>query len=228
MITYEEMLARLRENEDENYRAFHKKLLKNDAINVIGVRMPVMRKLAKEWKGENVWDFSDEYYEVTFLKCAIAGMLPFEAFLQRVDGLVGLLDNWATCDCFAAPCIKKHREEFLPYVKRYLHDGREFAERYALVTLLHYYTEKRYLPLIFESVQHCSEEKYYVMMAAAWLLAEVLVKYFDAGVAFLKEEKVSLAVRKRAIQKARESFRLTAEQKNLLQSLKKQRFAEKG
>ena len=82
MITYEEVCARLFANADAGYRDFHKKLLKNDRLNVIGVRIPAMRKLAKEWKAE--WTafsaFSDEYYEVTFLKCTIVSMLPFEAY----------------------------------------------------------------------------------------------------------------------------------------------------
>ena len=52
MITYEEALARLRANADEAYRVFHQKLLKNDAIELIGVRIPILRALAKEWKNE--------------------------------------------------------------------------------------------------------------------------------------------------------------------------------
>ena len=80
MITYEEALAALRAHEDEGYRAFHKKLLKDDRICVIGVRMPALRALAKKWKGEweSVRTFPDEYYEVTFLKCAVAALLPYE------------------------------------------------------------------------------------------------------------------------------------------------------
>ena len=52
MITYEEVLSRLHKNSDDGYRIFHSKLLKNDRIKLIGVRIPVLRALAKEWKGE--------------------------------------------------------------------------------------------------------------------------------------------------------------------------------
>lgn len=222
MIGYEEVLGRLNALADESYRAFHQKLLKNERINVIGVRMPVLRKLAEEWKGELnfLLSFPDEYYEVTFLKCAVAGKQTYEAFTAVVNGLVPLLDNWATCDCFEAPCIGAHREEFLPYVCAFLEDGREFVVRYALVTLLRYYTEPQYLPLIFEAVSHADPKKYYVMTAAAWLTAEVLVKYYGDGVAFLKEGRLSKEVRNTAIRKARESCRLSAGQKEELRFLK--------
>lgn len=223
MIPYEEVCARLKAHADGEYRTFHKRLLKNEAINVIGVRMPVLRKLAKEWKGETetFLSFPDEYYEVTFLKCTLVGGLPFGAFCEKIDSVVGLIDNWATCDCLSAPCIAKNREAFLPYLEKYLADGREFVVRFALVTLLHFYVEEAYLPLIFSCVRRCGAEQYYVMMAAAWLIAEVLVKYYDAGVRFLREGSLPVTTHNKAIQKARESFRLTAEQKAELLAMKR-------
>lgn len=223
MLTYEEALARLRTFEDADYRAFHKRLLKNDAINVIGVRMPCLRGLAKEWRGEMeaLLSFPDEYYEITFLKCAVVGALPFDRFCALIDELVPLIDNWATCDCFNARCIGKNREAFLPYLRRYLADERVFVKRFALVTLLHHYVEKEYLPLIFESATACGAEEYYVTTAAAWLIAEVLVHAYDEGVAFLKEGGLPVSTHNLAIRKARESFRLTAEQKEELKALKR-------
>lgn len=222
MITYEEALARLRENADPAYRAFHKKLLKNEEIEVIGVRTPILRKLAKLYRKdvEDLLSFPDEFYEVTFLKCAVVGSLPYEAFVAYVDRVTPLLDNWAVCDGFDAPCIKSHREEFLPYIAKYFADGREFVKRYALVTLLHHYVEERYLPLIAEYLRACKDERYYVAMAAAWLFAEVIVKYPEEGIALLKEG-LDPAVQNKAIGKARDSFRLTAEQKDRLKRFKK-------
>lgn len=223
MPTYEEALARLRENADEGYRAFHKKLLKNDGIAVIGVRMPVLRKMAKEWKGcfSEILTFPDDYYEITFLKCAVAATLPFGEFCCVSDELVFRLDNWATCDCFDPACIAGHKEEYLPYIRRYLTDEREFVKRFALVTLLHDYVTEEYLPLIFESVCSCREDQYYVMMAAAWLVAEVVVRFYGAGTDFLKQGRLPKQTQNRAIRKACESFRLAPQQKAELRTFKK-------
>ena len=222
MITYDEVLARLSAHRDDTYAAFHSKLLKNDNVRLIGVRTPDLRKLSKEWKGEadTFLSFPDEYYEVAFLKCALVGMLKYEEFVKRVDRVVPLIDNWAVCDMFTAPCIQKHKEEFLPYIKKYLSSGKEFTVRYGIVTLLHYYVEEKYLPLIFESVRGLKGDDYYITMGAAWLIAEVLVKYYKEGVRFLKEGCMSKAMHNKAIQKAIESYRISAEQKTFLKTLR--------
>ena len=222
MLTYEEVLKRLHARQDKGYAAFHSKLLKDEKIRLIGVRIPVLRSLAKEWKGEvdTFLSFPDEYYEITFLKCALVGMLKWAEFVKRVDLVVPLLDNWATCDTFTAPCVKKHQEEFLPYIKRYLKSDKEFTVRYGLVMLLHYYVEERYLPLVFESVKALKGEEYYIMMGAAWLIAEVLVKYYEEGVHFLKEGSMPPLMHNKAIQKACESFRVSEERKTFLKSLR--------
>lgn len=222
MITYEEVVKRLFGYADVTYRDFHKRLLKNEKICNIGVRTPVLRALAKEWRGERdaFLSFPDEYYEVAFIKCQLIGALPYEEFTAVLDSAVGLIDNWATCDCFRAPCIKKHLGEFLPVVEKYLADGREFVVRYALVTLLVYYMREEYLPVIYRAVLGADADVYYVKMAAAWLLAEVLVHFYESGVCFLRENALDVDLRRRAIQKARESFRLTPAQKEELNALK--------
>ncbi len=222
MITYEEVLKRLKENADPAYRDFHKRLLKNESICNLGVRTPVLRALAKEWRGERhvFMSFPDDYYEVTFIKFQLLRALPYGEFVAELDGAVALIDNWATCDCFRAPCIKKHREEFLPVLERYLRDGREFVVRYALVTLLEYYMSEEYLPVIFNAVLSVDAGVYYIKMAAAWLLAETLVHFYGEGVRFLRENALNGDLRRKAIQKARESFRLSPDQKEELKLLK--------
>lgn len=222
-MTYEEVLSALRANADETYRAFHKKLLKNDRVNVIGVRMPVLRRLAKEWKAytETFLRFPDEFYEVTFLKCALVGQLPYGEFVNYVDAVVPLLDNWATCDCFAPKCVASHREEFLSYLEKYASRKGEFERRFALTTLLHFYVTEEYFPVLFRFLEESDQSDYYVMMAAAWLTAEVIVTDFEAGVAFLRKGVLTKETHNKAIQKARESFRLSAEQKAFLSDLKR-------
>ncbi len=223
MITYEEALAALRAQEDAGYRAFHKRLLKDESIRVIGVRMPALRALAKRWKGE--WEslraFPDEYYEVTFLKCAVAAQLPFEALLGVLEELVSLINNWATCDGFAPACIAKHRAEFVPYIKKYLSDERTFARRFALTTLLHFYVDEEGLPFVLDCLKKVRAEAYYVSMAAAWLAAEVLVKFPAAGEALLKEGALDGATHNRAIRKAYESFRIPPQRKAALRALRR-------
>ncbi len=223
MLVYSELLNELLSLADETYRAFHAKLLANAAVKNLGVRTPNLRRLAKKYRGEllTLLTFPDDIYEVTFLKCAVLGLQPYEIFTAHLEELLLHVDNWATCDCFEAPCVKGHRAEFLEHIKKFRGSEHEFVSRYALVSLLRYYPEEEYLPVVFESVEGSDHEKYYVMMAAAWLTAEVLVRHYREGLAFLKRGTLPPATHNRAIQKACESFRLSPMQKSELRALKR-------
>ena len=223
-MQYRQLLEILEANADLKYREFHKRLLKNDKINVLGVRVPILRKFAKQFNGEidSLMSFPDEYYEVTFIKLTAVSNLKYEEFVKYFDLCVSLINNWATCDCFAPKCIEKHRQDFLPFIEKYLSYDGEFCQRFALTTLLHFYVEEKYLETIFSAIKRADAEKYYyVHMAAAWLMAEVLVKYYDEGVKFLQTQSLDKRTHNKAIQKANESFRLSKEQKNFLKEIKR-------
>ena len=222
-MQYRQLLTLLEENADLKYRDFHKKLLKNENINVLGVRVPILRKIAKQFGGdiENLLTFPDEYYEVTFIKLTAVSNLKYEEFIKYVDSCVPLIDNWATCDCFTPKCIEKHKKDFLPYIEKYLSNDGEFYQRFALTTLLHFYVEDEFSDIVFDAVKRADTQKYYVHMAAAWLIAEVLVKDYENGVKFLQTETIDIKTHNKAIQKANESFRLSKEQKNFLKEIKR-------
>ena len=179
------------------------------------------KRLAKIGETERLFEFPDEYYEVTFIKLTAVSLLPYESFLKYLPACVALIDNWALCDSFKANCIKTRKEEFLPTVEKIFSTGKEFYQRYALVTLLAYYCEEKYFPTIKEYLNGADTRLYYVKMAAAWLLAEVLIKDYPRGVQWLNEGIVKPETQHKAIQKARESFRLDEEKKSFLNSLKK-------
>ena len=131
-----------------------------------------------------------------------------------------MLDNWATCDGFAPACIAKRRAEFAPYIEKYLADGRVFVRRFALTTLLHFYVDGEGLPFVLDCLKKVRAEEYYVSMAAAWLAAEVIVKFPSAGEKLLTERALDPVTHDRAIRKACESFRVTPQRKEALRALR--------
>ncbi len=222
-MPYPELLTQLESAQDVKYRDFHKRLLKNENIKVIGVRVPVLRKIAKDYLNriDELMSYPDEYYEVTFVKLTAVSYLKYEAFIKYVEECVRLIDNWATCDCFCAKCIAKNRQAFLPYIAKFSDADKEFYQRFALVTLLHYYVEEDYAELIFDTVLKCNTNYYYVHMAAAWLVAEMLVKCYGTALKFIKLNLLDRATHNKSIQKACESYRLSDEIKNFLKGLKR-------
>jgi 3-methyladenine DNA glycosylase AlkD len=223
MTLYDELLSELNNNADIKYKAFTEKILNNDKINVIGVRIPTMRSIAKKYKDrvDELLPLSDYYYEVTFVKLCAVSFLPYDRFILYLDECVKRMDNWATCDSFKAKCIAKNRQDFIKYIDKYIGIDGEYFQRFALVSLLNFYVEQEYLPKIFECVNKADTNYFYVHMAVAWLVAEVLAKYYDQGVKFLKAGTLDKKTHNKAIQKATESFRLSEQDKNYLRSIKR-------
>ena len=220
-MTYLKFLDILYTYAETEFAAFQKRLIFTK-YPIMGVRTPTLRKLAKEYAAhwEEVFAFPNEYYEVIFIKLTMISALPYEQFVQYVDECVALIDNWALCDSFKSKSISKHKEEFLPILEKIFQEGGEFEQRYPLVVLLCEYVEEKYLSIIEDFICRADVTLYYVHMAVAWLIAEVLVKEYDYGVSLLQKGTIAAKTHNKAIQKAIESYRLTQEQKEFLRSLK--------
>lgn len=221
-MTYEELISELKNFADDKYRAFHKRLLKNESINVLGVCVPVLRQISKKFNSfDELINFPNYYYEVIFIKLICVASLPYEQFIKYADTCVSLIDNWATCDAFKPKCITRHREEFLPYIQKYASSKKEYHQRFAITCLLYFYIDEKHLSLIFDIIENCNKDLYYVSMAAAWLVAEILIKYYSQGVNFLLKNSLDKITHNKAIQKAVESFRLSNDNKNYLKGIKR-------
>lgn len=220
-MTYSEFLDILAPYAEDSFALFQKRLIITER-RVMGVRTPTLRKIAKQYAShiDEVFSFPDEYYEIAFIKLTMASGLPYERFLEYLDRCIALMDNWALCDCFKANCIKRRKDDFLPVLQKLFQKGGEYEQRYPLVVLLSEYMEEKYLPFIENCLAQANTEYYYVHMATAWLIAEVLVKEYSFGVRLLQKKLVDAKTHNKAIQKAIESYRLSQEQKEYLRSLK--------
>jgi 3-methyladenine DNA glycosylase AlkD len=221
LMKYSDLLDILTHSAEKSFADFQRRLIFTQ-YEIMGVRTPILRKLAKEFSAdfEDIFAFPNEYYEVVAMKLFQAANLPYEQFVYYLSDCVSWMDNWALCDGFKAKCIKQHREGFLPILQTMFDCGGEYEQRYPLVVLLTEYVEPSYLPKIVQFIEKADTSRYYVHMAVAWLLAEILVKEYEAGVALLKENVTDEKTHNKAIQKAIESYRLTNEQKEFLRSLK--------
>jgi len=220
-MIYSKFIERLSLYAEEEFACFQRNLIFTER-KIMGVRTPILRKLAKEFSqnAEELFSYPDEYYETVFIKLTAVSLMSYEQFLVYLDRCVALIDNWALCDSFKAKCILKHKDAFLSVLDELFSHGGEYYERYVLVTFLYAYIEKKYLSNIKECILRADTSKYYVHMAVAWLVAEILIKEYDSGLLLLKEGILTVKTHNKAIQKAIESYRLTNEQKEYLRSLK--------
>lgn len=220
-MQYSKFIKILQEHAEEDFANFQKRLIFTNR-EILGVRTPLLRQLAKEYSGtlDELFSYPNEYYETVFIKLTVASHLPYDEFINRLEVCVKLIDNWALCDTFKCKAIVKRKEEFLPVLEKLFLDGSEFHQRYVLVSLISYYVDEQYLPQIQGYILRANTQYYYVHMAVAWLIAEVLIKHYDQGLLLLNAIKKDRKTHNKAIQKAIESYRFTKEQKDFLRSLK--------
>ena len=147
-----------------------------------------------------------------------------EELFPYIERYVARIDNWSLCDSFCAGLKQTKKEPALmwDFLQPYLRSEKEFDVRFGVVMLMDYYVAPEYIDellRIFDGIRH---EGYYVKMAVAWALSVCLVKEWEKSFAYMSSPQNHLDefTRKKTVQKCRESFRLTKEQKESLRALR--------
>lgn len=220
-MIYESFLKELRLHAETDFAKFQERLIFT-SYKILGVRTPILRKIAKKHLSDvqSLMSFPNEYYEVVFIKLCVVSMLQYEQFVSYLDECVGLIDNWALCDSFKPRYLQKNKRDFLKELEKLFKHGGEFYERFVLVLLLAYYIEQDYASLLKAYILKADKQKYYVHMAVAWLVAEILIKQPKLGEEILTARILPSKTHNKAIQKARESFRIDTIRKERLNTLK--------
>lgn len=223
--------SRLFEMQDLKYRDFHNKLCPG-VDNIIGVRLPNIKKLAKEISKTAKEEYicfiensDDKYYEKIMLQGLVIGnsKLELEERLKYIASFVPKINNWAVCDCFCCSLkfIEKSKEAIWNFIQKYLNSDNEFDVRFALVILLNYYLEEKYITEIFKITDNINSGKYYINMAEAWLIAECYIMYPEISIKYLNNNKLNDFVHNKCLQKICESYRVSKDTKNELKKLKR-------
>lgn len=226
----QEIKKKLFEIADQKYKEFHGGLCPGTE-NIIGVRVPVLRKYTQELFKENDWkqiieEIDNQYYEEIMLQGMLIGQAKNEdinTILKYVEKYVPKIDNWAICDVFCAglKITKKYKKEMWNFIQKYLKSDKEFEIRFAIVMILDYYIDEEYLKEDFKIFDNIKHEGYYVKMAVAWAISICLIKYYEDTVKYLKKSKIDNWTYNKSIQKAIESYRISEEKKQELRKIKK-------
>jgi len=223
----QEIRNKLFQMQDLKYKKFNSDLCPN-VDNIIGVRIPDLRKYAKELYKNNKLNqikIEDHYYEEIMIQGMIIGFQTkenIENVIQQIKQFVPKINSWAVCDTFSAglKITKKYPKEMFEVVKLYLKSKREYELRFSIVMILDYYTNDEYIDEVLEILDNVKSDKYYVQMANAWAIAECLVKYYEKTKTFLQNTNLDKFTHNKAIQKAIESYRITDDKKQELRKMK--------
>jgi 3-methyladenine DNA glycosylase AlkD len=212
-------------DKDEAYADFQRKLLPTlDPGHIIGVRTPVLRKLAKQIENENccaqfLQECPHTYFEENQLHgFIISARKDFAQCIAELEQFLPYIDNWATCDQTSPRIFKKYRQDLLPYITNWLASDHPYTIRFAIGMLMQHFLDEDFTPAYLDMVTGIRSEEYYVNMEIAWYMATALAKQWDSAIPYIERHKMAPWVHNRTIQKARESYRITETQKDYLKN----------
>lgn len=213
--------------QDTKYRDFQARLIPTVPDSaIIGVRTPLLRKLAKQMaKRDGIDLFLDQlphqYFDENQLHAfIISDIRDFGQCVDQVGRFLPYIDNWATCDQLSPKVFKKNRQELLSYIKGWITSGQTYVVRFAIGMLMGHFLDEGFDIAYLEMVAKVHSEEYYINMMAAWYFATALAKQYDAALPFLEGMRLEPWVHNKAIQKSVESNRIPPERKAYLKTLK--------
>jgi len=226
-LSTEAIRAQLFALQDTGYKEFHQKLMPEvPHERVIGVRVPALRRLAKQLAhtGE-AEDFllavPHFYYEENNLHAFLVEQIrDFDAALAATEAFLPYIDNWATCDLFSPKAFGAHKAQLLPSVRRWLASDRPYTVRYGIETLMRWYLDADFCADYPAWVAGVQSGEYYVNMMRAWYFATALAKQPQAVWPWLEEKRLDVWTHNKTVQKAIESRRISDGDKRRLRALR--------
>lgn len=215
---------------DTDFQKFTASLLPT-IDNVLGVRLPVLRKLAQTIaKGD--WRIyletaESEYFEEVMLQGMVIGYIQtdIEEALHTVTTFIPKINNWSVCDSFCAGLkwTKNHKERVWEFIQPYLFSNKEYEIRFGVVMLLNFYIEEQYIDQVLELLDQTHCEDYYVQMAVAWAISICYIKLPEITMNYLQNNTLDHFTFNKALQKIIESYRVDQKTKTIIHNMKRKR-----
>lgn len=219
----ERVIKALWENQDKEYALFQGSLIPNVPSEcIIGVRTPILRDLAKKMikdqcYGEFLRELPHMYFEEDQLHGFIISELKdFQTCIEELEIFLPYMNNWATCDQTSPKIFKKYKHDLLPYIRKWVCSEHTYMVRFAIGMLMKHFLEEDFKYEYIELVADIRSDEYYINMEIAWYMATALAKQWDSVIPYIETHRLDSRVHNKTIQKARESRRITPEQKEYL------------
>lgn len=215
------------ELQDEKYRELQVKTIPNIAPeSIIGVRFPMLRKLAKDiFVGDEKELFLSKlphkYFEENVIHMMMISLeKDFDTCVKELETFLPYADNWAVTDQTVPKGFKKHHKELLPVIEKWLASDHVYTARYAINMFMREFLDEDFDISYVEIISQKRGEDYYLKMMIAWYFATALAKQYDEVIPYIEGRKLERWTHNKAIQKSIESYRITDDQKKYLRSLK--------
>ena len=213
--------------QDKKFRDFTSKLIPNvDKELVIGVRVPDIRRLAKSLSDDDRKKFLSElphkYHEENLLHGAILQLIKSDIgeVISETEKFLPYIDNWAVCDMSQSKLLGKYPDTVFGKASEWAKSEKTYMVRFAIDVLLMFFLDENFKPEVLSLAESIVSEEYYINMALAWFWSFALIKRYDEALPIIESRRLPAFVHNKAIQKARESYRISDERKEYLKTLK--------
>ena len=214
---------------NKTYAAFNRRIV-NTKMPVIGVRVPDLRRLARELAANmSAADISkllttqNESFDYVLL-CGLLinrAKISDEEAIRLTRQYLPCVDSWAHIDIFVEKKRRFAGEVWWDFALECLQNEDEFTVRYGVISLMTNFLDEAHIDQVFAALRNVKHDGYYVKMALAWLYATAAVHFFELTLAELENEHIDAWTRNKAYQKMRESRRFTPEEQAVILKKKK-------
>ena len=226
-----------------DYKALHEKLLSLSTTGgqiyvskvtpgskpSLGVRVPDLRKLAKELAKGDYQDFlengSEEYWEYETLKAFVIGYAKtdIESAIKMCQDFIPKLHDWSVSDslCQNFTIARAHRERVYAWLMEMAEIDDEYHQRVVAVILMSHLLVPEYIHGILDCMNRLKNPGYYTKMGVAWCVATAYAKFPKETHAFMLDNELDDWTFNKSIQKMIESYRVTDEAKVILRTMKR-------
>lgn len=223
---YNEFAEYMKTLADEKYKEFSDSLVPTEKKS-IGIRIPVLRQLAKDISKGNYTDFlkckKGSYREEIMLEGIVMTLIKcdYPQMLKYIKSFVPKITSWEICDIVSFKGIKKYPDEFFADIEYFIYNENSWIVRFGFGCLLEFYLNDKYIDRVLKYVNSVNSDFYYVQMMQGWLVATAAAKCRDKTMEFLQNNNLNAVTQNMAIRKIRESNRISKEDKEFVQNLKK-------
>lgn len=212
---------------DTGYAEFQNKLVPNvPSDSIIGIRIPLLRKLAKECIKTGchtafMADIPHKYYDENMLHgILISEIKDFDECIDALGIFLPYIDNWAVCDTLSPKVFKRQKDSLLPMIRKWSSSSSTYTCRFGLEMLMTHFLDDDFKEEYLEIPARIRSEEYYVNMMIAWFFATALAKQWEPSIVYIQNNSLDAWTHNKTIQKACESYRISTKQKSYLKTLK--------
>ena len=194
----------------------------------IGVRVPLLRTIARSFAKEEAASqrflshLPHSYYEEDMLHGMLISLVKdYDRCLDLTDRFLPYVDNWAVCDTLSPKVFVKYKAQLLENILRWSSSSHTYTCRFGLRMLMTHFLDDSFSADFLQLPAAIRSEEYYVKMMVAWFFATALAKQWEVTLPYLENRQLDPWTHRKTIQKAIESYRIAAERKDYLRTLRK-------